>query len=248
VSFHEQVRAATDRVLTDLRSHFESDLLRYTGEVTRAAATERARASAGAAPAGLGGQPLPLEEFVEAVRALDTARSLADVLDQLMHFAAGEVDRAAVLMVKGDTLQEWRSVGFVGPLAPAGALTFDQAGLAGSVARSGVPTSRPAGPASDNRPPSASAFGSTGEPRHAVALPVTVAGAVVGVLYADAPTTGSAPDLSWWPAILEVFTRHASRVLEVMTIQRVSGLSSIQPVAQASQSTSSAEPPPRNLQ
>jgi hypothetical protein len=79
-----------------------------------------------------------------------------------------------------------------------------------------------------------------------------VSSTVVGVLYADALTGASAPDLSWWPAILEVFVRQASRVLEVITLQQVTGLTasrwSAPPVAQASHNGTSAEPSSRSLQ
>jgi hypothetical protein len=63
-------------------------------------------------------------------------------------------------------------------------------------------------------------------------LPVTVAGAVVAVLYADsaadAARSGSAA------ADLEVLARHAGRVLEAITIQQAAGLRAVAPVARPS--------------
>src|SRR5207248_9235748 len=40
-----------------------------------------------------------------------------------------------------------------------------------------------------------------------------------------------------WPAILEVLVRHASRVLEAMTVQQAAGLSLPRPVARGSHTT-----------
>jgi hypothetical protein len=58
-----------------------------------------------------------------------------------------------------------------------------------------------------------------------MALPVRVGGEVVAVLYADAPRSDAALSDARWPAVLEVLVRHASRVLEAMTVQQAAGLS-----------------------
>jgi hypothetical protein len=70
--------------------------------------------------------------------------------------------------------------------------------------------------------------------RHAMALPVRVGGEVVAVLYADAPRVNEPPSDARWPAILEVLARHASRVLEAMTVQQAAGLSLPRPMARGS--------------
>ena len=59
--------------------------------------------------------------------------------------------------------------------------------------------------------------------RHACALPITVGGQGVAVLYADAPSADGT-DASRWTSILEVLTRHASSSLEALTVQKSSGL------------------------
>jgi hypothetical protein len=44
-------------------------------------------------------------------------------------------------------------------------------------------------------------------------------------VYADAPQLDAPPATSRWPAVIEVLARHASRVLEAMTVERVTGFS-----------------------
>jgi hypothetical protein len=58
-----------------------------------------------------------------------------------------------------------------------------------------------------------------------MALPVRVGGEVVAVLYADAARPDAPSPDARWPAVLEVLVRHASRVLEAMTVQQAAGLS-----------------------
>ena len=67
-----------------------------------------------------------------------------------------------------------------------------------------------------------------------MALPVRVGGDVVAVLYADAPRLDTPSSDARWPAVLEVLVRHASRVLEAMTIQQAAGLSLPRPMARGS--------------
>jgi hypothetical protein len=154
--------------------------------------------------------------FVDAIRTLDEARSLSEVLDTLVECAGREADRAAILIVKGDRLKGWRMVGF-GPGAPP-AKSID------------VPL--------DERelPGVQPLFSQDVVGRHALSLPISVGGAVVAVLYGDAPR-GDSPSgrlEGRWPAMLDVLTRHASRVLEAMTVQQAAGLALPRPVARAS--------------
>jgi hypothetical protein len=180
-------------------------------------------------------------KLVDAIRSLDEARTLGEVLDGLAQFAAREVDRAAVLIVKEDGLHGWRMTGFAA--APAQVkqlvLSLDESGLPGAVVRAGVGVSRPAvAPASlGDRQPALPPFALDAGIRHALALPVTVDTAVVAVLYADAPRFETPSAASRWPAVLEVLTRHASRVLEALTVRQAAGLSLPRPMARASHTT-----------
>jgi hypothetical protein len=148
------------------------------------------------------------------------------------------VDRAAVLVVKGDRLRGWRLSGFgtATPSARSIELSLDEAGLPGAVVPTGVAVSRPAvDPGmSAERQPALPPFAQDAGSRHAVALPITVAGAVVAVLYADAPRLDAPSASSRWPVILDILARHASRVLEAMTVQQAAGLPLPRLVARAS--------------
>jgi hypothetical protein len=166
--------------------------------------------------------------FVDAIRTLDDARSLSEVLETLADCAGREVDRAAILIVKGDRLKGWRMVGF-GPGAPA-AKSID------------IPLDE------RNLPGVQPLFSQDAVVRHALSLPISVGGAVVAVLYGDTPRGDSPSDLrpstgargllsevgGRWPAMLDVLARHASRVLEAMTVQQAAGLALPRPVARAS--------------
>lgn len=175
--------------------------------------------------------------LADAIRSLDECRALGDVLETLAECAAREVDRAAVLVVKGARLTGWRLAGF-GPGASARTidLSLDEAGLPGAVVRTGVTVSRPAVEpgASNEKQPSLPPFAPDAGTRHALALPVIVGGAVIAVLYADAPRLDTPSSSSRWPAVLDVMARHASRVLEAMTVQQAAGLSLPRPVARSS--------------
>jgi uncharacterized coiled-coil DUF342 family protein len=171
--------------------------------------------------------------LVNAIRSLDEARGLSEVLERLVQRAGDEVDRAAMLLVKGDRLTGWRLTGFAPEMPPASSidLSIEEAGFAGAVLRTGVAASRPSDAGDASRlPPFA---GDSGE-QHAMALPVRVGGEVVAVLYADVPQVDEPSPDARWPAILEVLVRHASRVLEAMTVQKAAGLSMPRPMAHGS--------------
>jgi hypothetical protein len=164
--------------------------------------------------------------LADAFRAIDDARTLSEILDALLVGAAREVDRAAVLLARGEHLQGWRWSGFNGTTPPKSVLlTLDDAGMPGAAVRSGIAVSR-----SDALPPFARDAGA----RRALALPIAVGGVVVAVLYADAPRVEMPTAGGRWPAILEVLTRHASRALEAMTVQQASGVTLPRVVARAS--------------
>ena len=113
----------------------------------------------------------------------------------------------------------------------------------GAVVRTGVAVSRPAvepGP-SQARQPALPPFAHDAGARHALALPIMVGGTVVAVLYGDAPRLDRPSDSSRWPAVLDVLARHASRVLEAMTVQQAAGLSLPRP---ATRSTHASLPGP----
>jgi hypothetical protein len=172
--------------------------------------------------------------LVDAVRRLDDARSLGEVLEVLAQSAAREAERVAVLIARGDRLTGWSLMGFGGRASNPRAIdmTQDAAGFAGSVVRSGAPASQRAADTADSM--SLPSFAHDGTPRDALALPLMVGGAAVAVLYADAAANDRARDADRWPAILDVMTRHAGKVLEALTVQQAVALSLARPMARAS--------------
>ena len=157
-----------------------------------------------------------------SIRALDAASTLGEVLDSLVQDAGREAGRAAVFLVKGERLRDWRAIGF--DLDPESRLDFgfDESGPLADVVRSGQAVANWDG---HDLPSFARGNGS----RRATAWPIAVGGSVVAVLYAD----GFNADISeepYWPAFLEVLATHAGRVLEAITLRRAAGLAPPRPL------------------
>jgi len=152
-----------------------------------------------------------------AVRALDEAATFGDVLETLAVRSACEAGRAAVFLVKGNRLRDWRTVGFRFP-SDSTRLDIDvsESGPMAEAVRSGEGVC----PRAQNSVPE---FARTDEPRETAAWPVSVGGSVVAVLYADGPVADKAGE-PYWPSFLEVLARHAGRVLEAITVRQAAGL------------------------
>ena len=167
-----------------------------------------------------------IARLAETVRALDEAPTLGDVLDTLTEGTGREVDRVAVLLVKGDRLEGWRLSGFGVSAGPAESidLSLAEAGLPGVVVRTGVTALYPAvdsGPADVAQASAPPPFARDAGARDALALPVIVGGAVVAVVYADTARFSLPSSQTHWSSVLEVMVRHTSRVLEAMTVQEL---------------------------
>jgi hypothetical protein len=184
-----------------LRQQAEADLAALrAAEQSVSAAHERVAASA--------------REMLEGVKALDEATSLSEVLDALTGAAAAAAGRAAMLVVKGDRLLGWRTLGF-GEL-DAQARGLEAGGQDDALTRA-VATGRAVttgtGPSS-----SVPAFAEPADARSGVAVPLLVGGRAVAVVYAD--PQGGAVDATAAHAAIEVLVRHAGRCLEALTVQR----------------------------
>jgi hypothetical protein len=153
----------------------------------------------------------------EAVRALDEAATFGEVLDTLAIRAGHESGRAAVFLVKGDRLRDWRTVGFDFP-SDAARLDIDVSS-SGPMAEA-VTSGEGVPPRADVPVPE---FAWTDEARETAAWPVAVGGSVVAVLYADGLVADNS-DEPYWPAFLDVLARHAGRVLEGITVRQAAGL------------------------
>jgi len=175
------------------------------------------------------------ERLSDAIRRLDNARSLIEVIDVLVDASSREVPRVAVFLLRGRKLAGWRAAGFTRdddprelevPLDQAGLLTKAVRALAAVATSGAMPGDAGATP-----------FGSLPAASAALAIPLRVGGETVGVLYADdvSPREHEAPSV--WPESLDVLARHACRCLEVVTIARVT-----QPVSIPAPSSPTAAP------
>lgn len=224
-----EMRAESERTVADMRAEFEGSAARLREDFESAAAQARLLAESALATlrseaqeaATLHSHAVDAHQtgslrLLESVRTLDNAASLTEVLDALTIGASKEVDRAAMLVVKGERLIGWRTIGF-------GALDQEPRGIESSTSDVGalaaaVNTGRPAvvGSGSVLAPP---AFSEAPADRPGLAVPLLVAGRPVAVLYAD-PGTSSAG--SSWTSPVEVLVRHAARCLEGLAVQRAS--------------------------
>lgn len=154
--------------------------------------------------------------LLEAIRALDGATSLTEVLDALTFGAAKEAGRAATLVVKGDRLVGWKTIGF-GPWDVEARTLESSTGDVGALAAA-VNTARPAVVGSGSVL-AAPAFSEAPADRPGLAVPLLVGGKPVAVVYAD-PGADAAPVA--WTSPVEVLVRHAARCLEGLAVQRAS--------------------------
>jgi flagellar biosynthesis/type III secretory pathway protein FliH len=176
------------------------------------------RAEQQALPALPTGDLAASQRLADAVRAIDRARSLSEILDTLASCAGREVARVAVLLVQGPQLRGWRFLGF-GPAfdtASGVEIAVDDSGIIADAVRTAAAS------AADSAAGSAPAFAQLPPGRESLAVPVTMGGQVVAVLYGDQGTgeQGEPEVRLAWPSSLEVMTRHAARCLESVTAFR----------------------------
>jgi replicative DNA helicase len=157
--------------------------------------------------------------LTSALRTLDRAGSLGDILEHLAQSACQETGRTAVFLVNGGKLRGWRALGFPAGQPIVGS-DFDAAesGVVGQAVRSGAGQQHRNGDTAH-----LPAFAQADGPRDAVALPVQVGGSVIAVLYADAARADRPEDPEWLDTI-DAMTKHAGRVLEAMTVRQAAAL------------------------
>jgi hypothetical protein len=246
----QQIEAARRTVETEVaavrsRATAEVEEIKHTtderlGVVTReleAARAELATARADAAAARTEADSARVDSarirstalLADDLRSLDDATSLTDVLERLTQTAGRYAGRAALFIARNDRLRWWHAVGFTARRAGEDVeVPLADAGIAADALRERRASRRAAG-----EPGRAPAFAEGADSRDAVALPVTVAGTVVAVLYADAP--GGAGDTRRWQSDLDAISRYASRVLEAITVQQATGLRAVHAVPRSVQ-------------
>jgi hypothetical protein len=209
MSFDEQLRNALDTLTGRVRDEVAKELRAITDELVATARDERDRAvedaaaqaravsdaAAEAARANLRRADLTASQrLLDAVRTMDGARSLTDVLDALVTSAGREAARAGLLLVRGSLTRGWRFAG------------FDHARV-------------PATDAEVPLPADVSTLFELADGRQRMALPIAIGGQTIAILYADeGPANDPDRELApGWPAAVEVMARHAARSLEALT-------------------------------
>jgi hypothetical protein len=162
--------------------------------------------------------------FMDALASLDGTNALGSVLERLMQFAAEAAPRVALFLVKGKALSCWRTLGFDRhrELEVISDLGQDQSVVATAVGLGRLVTE----PAADT---SLATFSTPMGPA-SVAVPVSVSGRVIAVLYAETAGAGAPPLADWCP-YFETVSNYAGRILEALTIQLAmrTGSSLVQP-------------------
>lgn len=209
-------RAEVNAVTARLRAEFEALTLQahQAAEAALASARSDAQTAASLHSQAVDAHQSGALRLLEAIRALDTATSLTETLDALTHGAAKEAGRAAMLVVKGERLVGWRTVGF--GMFDHDARVIETSTADTSALAAAVNTGRPAvvGAGSVLAAPG---FSEAPADRPGLAVPLLVAGKPVAVVYAD-PGEQSAP--VGWTSPVEVLVRHAARCLEGLAVHR----------------------------
>ena len=160
-------------------------------------------------------------DVLDAMRALDEAASLSEILNVLVDRSAVHAGRVLLVVERGDRLVGWRWHGYSAD--PTDATSVEIApGDEGLIRRAAT-----SGSVESGRDPAADRIGdaSVVDGRAAVAIPLRVGGQIVAVLYADAQPADAATAAgrvrSPWPDVLGVLARHAARCVESMTARRL---------------------------
>jgi hypothetical protein len=189
------------------------------------------------------------ERLIDAVRAMDRDRSLTEILDSLASCAGRETARVGLLLWHAGELRGWRFIGF-GPAFDAASTIVikpEESGIIAEAIRTGDAISSDTSGAL-----AAPAFAALPGGREGLAVPVTMNGDVIAVLYADQGTgaeAGQRPPTLTWPDAIEIMARHAARCLEAATAITAIRALTERPATAArpsSPDTASASPAPQN--
>jgi hypothetical protein len=154
-----------------------------------------------------------IERLLSSVKAIDAAPTLSAALGALADGASTVAPRAALFVVNGRQLQPWKASGF-GEISTLQAAD-PEGNVLGAVMRSGEATSTTA--------VAAPAFAGLPANRAGLAVPVTVGGQAVAVLYADDGAAQESETPASWPEAVQILGLHASAWLAHMTATRAPG-------------------------
>ena len=192
MTFDERLQRAVDTLGDKFREQFRDELTRELQSVL-----EDWHAQIPPPPPQPVVDTTAVVRLADAVRAIDTGSSLSDILHSLATSAGNESARAGVFLIRDDVVRSFRLCGFPARYEDAPVeLPLSGAGVVRDAVEQRGTAISPASPF-DDLPPGV----------EAVALPLVLAGSVIGALYvegADVPT-------------MEILTRFASRALEAQT-------------------------------
>jgi len=120
MTFDEELKRAFDALGDRLHAEVQHQIEAAMAELRAAAPAEPASvpAPAAVAPSAPAADSVP-ERLLAAIRAMDEARSLTDVLDRLATGAAQHARATAVRLSRGGHVETWRAIGVDGsPVAP----------------------------------------------------------------------------------------------------------------------------------
>lgn len=212
-------RALIDEAVARARAEDRVSAERHVAEAVSAAEARMACALVDSARETARAEAIPAR-LLSALRDLDRAGSLSDVFDALAGAVAREASRTAVFVVRGEHLVGWQLAGFGERDAEPKVieLAFTEGGLAGRALAGDQAIEVNATDAECASLP----FANLSNGRSALAAPLVVGGRVVAVVYADNENQdahGSPPSRAWRETT-EILTRHASRCLETLTVQK----------------------------
>jgi GAF domain-containing protein len=199
MTLDERLQRAVDALGEKFNEKFRDELTR---ELQSLSEDLKAQAQPAAAPPP---PPPPADNsailrLADAIRALDTAPSLSDVLNTLATAAANESARAGVFVIREGELRSVKLHEFPARYEGAPiALPLSEAGVLNDAITQHVIATSATSPF-DELPPDV----------NAIAIPLVLAGTSVGALYvegADVPT-------------MEILARFASRALEALTAMK----------------------------
>ena len=155
-----------------------------------------------------------VDRLFGAMRAMDGAKSLTEILAILVQAAATETSRAAIFIGHGDHLQGHKAVGFTTEIG-AQRLPATGVGLLAQAVqrREAVIGSNEPGV----EPP---AFAALAADRASIALPIAIGGEPVAVLYADDSGSTNQVAPSSWREAVQILGSHAASCLAQLTAAR----------------------------
>jgi hypothetical protein len=196
----EEAQTALEQERETTRAAASLQQSRQTEEATEARVAERQS------------QLATVEGLLSAVRTIGNARSLSDTLTALVSASATVAPRVALFILNGRELQWWSGAGFGDDQSASLRMPVEDVELLAAAVNSGSTVSTTAAPAP--------AFATLGADRAGLAVPITVGGQAVAVLYADDGSAEEPEAPASWPEAVQILAGHASACLAHITASR----------------------------